>query len=43
MALGKKRTAKPKRSRRTGMPHSAYCMMVRSTYDLWPKRKKKSW
>ena len=42
MALGKRKAARKRSSRpkRVGMNHSAYCMMVRSVYDLLPSKRK---
>lgn len=45
MALGRRKASRKagiKKSKRTGINHSAYCMMIRSTYDLLPKRKRKA-
>lgn len=45
MALGKRKaTRNRKRSsgpKKVGMNHSAYCMMVRSVYDLLPSKRKR--
>lgn len=41
MALGKRRAKKKaNRPKRNGLNHSAYCMMIRSLYDLYPKKKR---
>ena len=44
MALGKRKATRKKKTstpKKVGMNHSAYCMMIRSMYDLLPSKRKR--
>ena len=41
--MTRRKMRRPKKAKRAMLPHGAYVMMIRSLYDLYPKRKRKTW